>query len=611
MRFIDRTFKIAFIATVTALPGLLGACQPAQPPSSEVRTSASSAGRPQDLVAEAERNGFRRTARYDEVERLCPAFERAYPQRARCVTFGTTPEGRPMLAIVASSDGVLTAEQARAKHRPVILFQGGIHAGEIDGKDGGFWALRELLEDKLVPGALAKSTAVFVPVLNIDGHERFAPNQRPNQRGPEEMGFRTTAQNLNLNRDYLKVEAPEMKAILGFFETWDPVVYVDLHTTDGAKFEHDVAVLVEPSVPAPGNLQEPATALSDAIQARLTATGHLPVSFYPAFRKSEDPASGFSKASAPPRYSQSYASLRNRIGILVETHSWRPHPQRVRSVHDFLLGLFDQARTDAAGWRKAADAGDAAGQRLGGTRVALTYKPSEASHTIEFRGYAYQKRASEISGTTWVSYDESKPEIWRVPLFDTAEPALMVDAPAAGYVVPAAHAEWIGAKLRTHGLQYQVMGAPRPRFSVGAFRADEVTPGHSFEGRTPVTVKGSWKTEMRDLPKGSLFVPIAQPRARVLLHLFEPLAPDSLVAWGFFNGAFERKEYMEDYVAEEEARKMLAANPALKSEFEARLKDPKFAADSKARLDFFYQRHPSWDERVNLIPIYRVATSPM
>ncbi len=106
------------------------------------------------------------------------------------------------------------------------------------------------------------------------------------------------------------------------------------------------------------------------------------------------------------------------------------------------------------------------------------------------------------------------------------------------------------------------------------------------------------------MPAGSLFVPIAQPRAPLVLHLLEPLAPDSLVAWGFFNASFERKEYMEAYVAEEEARSMLAADPALRIEFDARLRDPAFAKDAKARLDFFYKRHPSWDERVNLVPVF-------
>ena len=141
------------------------------------------------LVSEAERSRFQRTGRYAEVERLCRGFEDAYSGRARCITFGTTPEGRPMLAIVASADGVLDPEAVRAERRAVVLFQAGIHPGEIDGKDGGFWALRELIDGELAPGALTAATAVFVPVLNVDGHERFGRNHRPNQRGPEETGF--------------------------------------------------------------------------------------------------------------------------------------------------------------------------------------------------------------------------------------------------------------------------------------------------------------------------------------------------------------------------------------------------------------------------------------
>ncbi|HWL89113.1 MAG TPA: M14 family zinc carboxypeptidase [Polyangiaceae bacterium] len=595
-----------------ALCVFLLACQSACAPSQEVRTSASAPPAfAASLVTESEKSGFVRTGRYDEVERLCRAFEEAYPNRARCVKFGTTPENRPMLAIVASADGVLSPEAARAKHRPVILIQGGIHAGEIDGKDGGFWALRELLDDKLVPGATSAVTTVFIPVFNIDGHERFGPNNRPNQRGPEQMGFRVTAQNFNLNRDYVKAEAPEMRALLAFFEAWDPVVYADLHTTDGAKFEHDVAVLVAPTVPAPGGLDAAANKLDEALVSRLKETGHLPLAFYPTFRNLEDPASGFARDVAPPRFSHGYAPARNRISILVETHSWRTHAHRVRTMHDCLLALFDRARADAGSWRQAADAGDAAAAHLGGTQVALTYRAGNASRTIDFHGYAYEKRPSDISGGTWLVYDESRPQIWHVPLFETLEPQLTVEAPKAGFVVPVAFAGLVAEKLRIHGLRYETMKTERKAFPVSAFRADEVTYGTSFEGRTPATLKGEWHSEARDLPAGSLFIPIAQPRALLLLHLLEPLAPDSLVAWGFFNSVFERKEYMEGYVAEEEARKMLAANPPLRTEFEARLRDPKFAADPKARLDFFYRRHPAWDERVNLVPIFTVATSPM
>ncbi|MDH5227235.1 MAG: M14 family zinc carboxypeptidase, partial [Gammaproteobacteria bacterium] len=156
---------------------------------------ASAAAGTDDLRTLAEQTGFKRTGRYDEVERLCRAFADRWPTRVRCVEFGRTPEQRPMLALVASEDGVLDAATARARARPVVLFQGGIHAGEIDGKDAGFLALREMLEGRVNRGMLARTTVVFVPVFNVDGHERFGAWNRPNQRGPEEMGWRTTAQN--------------------------------------------------------------------------------------------------------------------------------------------------------------------------------------------------------------------------------------------------------------------------------------------------------------------------------------------------------------------------------------------------------------------------------
>jgi hypothetical protein len=145
------------------------------------------------LTTVAERSGFLKTGRYDEVVALCAKFQAAYPEAVRCIEFGRTPEGRPMLALAVSRSGALDATQAKQRSLPVLLIQGGIHAGEIDGKDAGFLALREVLDGKAAKGALDKQVLLFVPVFNIDGHERFGRWNRPNQVGPEEMGWRTTA----------------------------------------------------------------------------------------------------------------------------------------------------------------------------------------------------------------------------------------------------------------------------------------------------------------------------------------------------------------------------------------------------------------------------------
>src|SRR5688500_17192397 len=213
------------------------------------------AATPKSLETIAERSGFRTTGRYDEVERLCAEFAKAYPQAVRSFEFGRTPEGRPMLGLVVSTSGALTPDDARERGVPVMLAQGGIHAGEIDGKDAGFLAIREMLQGKAARGTLDSFVFVFVPVFNVDGHERFGRNNRPNQVGPEEMGWRVTAQNFNLNRDYVKADAPEMVALLGLLHAWDPLFYVDLHVTDGANFEHDVSVQMEPQEVGPEGMK--------------------------------------------------------------------------------------------------------------------------------------------------------------------------------------------------------------------------------------------------------------------------------------------------------------------------------------------------------------------
>ena len=551
------------------------------------------------LVTEAERSGWIRTGRHDEMVRLCRGFEASYPGRARCDRFGTTPEGREMLALVVGR-----ADSTR----PALLVQAGIHAGEIEGKDAGFWFIRDLLEGRVAPGSLDAATLVFVPILNPDGHERFGPGNRPNQRGPVEMGFRTNAQNLNLNRDYTKLDAPELAALLRLWRRWDPVVYVDLHTTDGAKFEHDVAVMVSPRAPREDGLDEVGRALSDQLQARLTQLGHLPLDFYPSFMKDDDPASGFEDGESPPRFSTAYAAARGRIGILVETHSWHDYRQRARATYHVLQALLERAATDGASWRRVARETDASDARLAGRDVALAYRTSEKARTIDFRGYRYQRRRSGVSGGTWTVYDEKQPQIWKVPLRNEMLPELVVTAPRAGYLVTAGFAAVIAPRLDSHHIRYRRLDRALTA-DAEVYRVSKAEYEPPFEGRTRAAITGAWKRERRRVSPGALWIPIDQPRARLAMHLFEPGAPDSLASWGFFNVAMEQKEYMEAYVAEEVAREMLA-DPKVRAAFDEALKDPAFAGSPARRLDFFYRRHASYDETKDMLPVFRLDAPP-
>jgi hypothetical protein len=545
------------------------------------------------LVTLGETSQYVKTGRYAEAVQLCKDFARAYAE-VRCTEIGRTLEDRPIVALHVS----------RGSGRPTIYFQGGIHSGEIDGKDAGFWFVRDLLDGKVAPGALAAVDLVFVPVINPDGHERFSPNNRPNQRGPVETGFRTNGARLNINRDFVKADTHEMHAILGVVRRYDPIVFVDLHATDGAKFEHDIAVLVAPLAQRADQLDETAHALSDQLQARLTALGHLPLPFYPSFEVDDDPKSGFSAGEAPLRFSQAYVAARSRIGILVETHSWRTYRERVGSTYHLLQALFERATSDAATWAKVARDADASDLALGGSELPLVYENGKHVTQLAFRGYAYEIKRSELTGGKWISYDETKPQIWNIPLKDEVIPKVSTRVPNAGYVIDGSFAARLAPVLDLHGIRH-VPVTGQPRVEVEVFRASKVTFQPPFESRTRVALEGAWARETRTLDRGAIYVPLDQPLVRVIVHLMDPAGLDSFAQWGFVTAAFERKEYIEAYVLEEQARQMLDRDAALRAQFDAAIKDPDVANNPERIREWLYRRHPAWDDRYNLLPIYR------
>ena len=549
-----------------------------------------------DVTTTAERTHYLRTGRYDEAVALCHSYAHVYDDVA-CITLGTTVEGRPLVA--------LRVHRASDRNAPVIFVEAGIHAGEIEGKDAGFQFIRDLVTGHVAAGALDVVDLVFVPCVNPDGHERFGPNNRPNQRGPEEMGFRTNAARLNLNRDWLKADAPETRALIAALRTYDPVVFIDIHTTDGAKFQPDISLTVSPRAPRADGLSTAAVALTDALATHLTALGHMPVTFYPSFITDDDPTSGFEVSDAPPRFSQAYVALRDRIGILVENHSWKTYEQRVHSSYDFLRVLFERAATEAPAWQEATRRARTADLQLGGKDLPVEWATDPHTVDIAFGGYAYTRRTSELTGGTWIDYDEHAPEVWHVPLHDTLVAKATAHVPAGGYLVDGGFAATVAHVLDAHGISYVELQS-QPTLEVEAFRATKITTPPFFEGRIRMKLEGAWAKETRTLDRGSIFIPIRQPNARVIVNLLDPAGPDSLAQWGEFAACFERKEYMETYVAEAAARELLARDPSLRAQFDAAVaSDPALAASPKAKLEWFQRRHPAWDERESLLPVYR------
>jgi murein tripeptide amidase MpaA len=552
-------------------------------------------------LTRAERTRFEETSRYEETLEDCRRLERGSPW-IKVTSFGTSPEGRQLILVIASKDRAFDPRAAARTGKPVVLIQAGIHAGEIDGKDAGLMLLRDITTGA-EKGLLDRAILLFLPIYNVDGHERFGPYNRINQNGPREAGWRTTSRNLNLNRDYVKADAVETRAWLSLFTSWLPDLVIDCHVTDGADYQYDITYWDETSPNSPAPVREwMARTTAGAVVPELSAGGHKPA-MYVFLADDTDPSAGFAVAPPAPRFSTSYAALQNRAAFLIETHMLKDYGTRVRATYDTLRALLRAVNEDGAALKSAVLRADDLAAAPGGT-VGLTWKVEPSRHAETFRGFAWRREPSEVSGTMRIIYEKSPIEIPVDRLGDLA-PAVEVVRPAA-YLVPQQWTEAVD-RLRVHGLRLERLTASVTLTVDGYRLSDPEWEARPFEGRHQVTYKTETLTGIqREFPAGTIVVPMDQRASAVAAHLLEPQGPDSLVAWGFLDAIFEQKEYGEAYVVEDLARRMLTNDKALRAEFEARLMDPNFASSSRQRLDFFFRRSPWWDDRIGLYPIWRL-----
>ncbi len=200
---------------------------------------ASLAAPPEDLRTVAEKTDYKATARHAEVVALCEALARSSPL-IRLAELGKSGEGRSLPLMIVSDPPVATAVEARTSGKLVVFLFGNIHAGEVDGKEALPMLVRDLVAKPGDP-LLKKLVLCVAPIYNADGNERVAKTNRPGQVGPEEaMGIRENAQGLDLNRDYMKLEAPETRALVRFLNAWNPDLTIDTHTTNGSHHRYTI-----------------------------------------------------------------------------------------------------------------------------------------------------------------------------------------------------------------------------------------------------------------------------------------------------------------------------------------------------------------------------------
>lgn len=599
----------------TALAAVLALALAGTPVTADAQGAALPALLPEGQWATpAEASGYTRTPRYDET---LAYFARLDLESAdlRMQPFGMSPQGRPLQAVViARGADTLTPEAARASGKPVVLVQAAIHPGENEGKDALMAFARQLVIEGQHAQVLDEVVLVLVPIFNVDGHERFGPHQRANQNGPEEGGWRATAANLNLNRDYMKADAPEMQAWLRLWTTWTPHLLIDLHNTNGADYQYAMTWAWEREANLhPAVVAWQAEAFPGRVEPAMAARG-WPMHRYVSLRDGSDLASGLEDGVSGPRFSTGYAAIANRAGLLVETHMLKDFATRTRVNLDLLAEVLGEVARSGDALVAAvarADADTSARAAVPGATVPLAFALTEQAVERDFLGVAYTRTPSDVSGGTWIQYDPAQPRTFRIPVYEQVRVSAEATPPAA-YLVPV---EWRSAieALARHGVAIELLGGERT-LEAGVQRFTDVAwAPRPFEGRLMVTTLAQREVrETATVAAGSALVRLDQPRANIAIHLLEPQAPDSLLRWGHFNAIFEDKEYAEPRVLEAWAREAMAADPALRAAFEAKLaEDAAFAANPRARLRFFYERSPWFDPRLNRYPVLRLDAADL
>jgi hypothetical protein len=426
------------------------------------------------------------------------------------------------------------------------------------------------------------------------------------------MGWRTTSTYQNLNRDYMKADTPETRAWLRLWNDWQPDLFIDCHVTDGADYRCNITYHHEHHAGVDSAVLEWERDVFGGKVAPATEAAGNVISWYLEFIDNRDLTLGTRDFNGSPRFSTGYVPIRNRAGILIETHMIKDYRSRVIGTYDFLRAALTEVNRDPERLRRIGREADertvAAGSNYDpAPSFPLNFELTDEVTPLPLKAFEYETEYSEISGDTRVVYGREPLDL-TVPMYQTFRVTAAV-APPLYYIVPGQWTEVIEV-LQAHCLDMKTLAAFTP-IEVESYKFTNVSwSSEPFEGRHMPRFDVEPLTETRVFPPGSVVVPLAQPAGRVILNLLEPQAPDSLAHWGFFNATFEEKEYAEHYVLEALAREMIANDPELLQEFEQLLaSDPEFAASPSARLRFFYKRSPYWDPQMNLYPVGRIISN--
>ena len=543
------------------------------------------------------------TFTYDEVIESYTALDKKYEQ-AKFLSYGNTDIGQPLHLFVISKEKDFDPASLKNKNKRIILINNAIHPGEPCGVDASLKLSEDLLDNDKLASHLENLIICIIPVYNVDGVLNRGCCSRANQNGPEEYGFRGNARNLDLNRDFIKCDSENAKTFTKIFLEWDPDVFVDTHTSNGADYQYVMTLIatqhnkLQPSL---GNYMQ--QVMVPELYRNMKDKKYEMSPYVNTFK--EIPDDGIVGFMETPRYSTGYTALFNTIGFVTEAHMFKSYKERVQSTYEFLASLTAFVNREH---KKIGEIRLQAKQAVisqNSFPVAWMLDTTKIENFI-FKGYEAKYKTSNISGMQRLYYDREAPYEKQVPFYNEYKAEITVQKPEM-YIIPQAWKEVIERlkwnKVKLKRLSKDTLLNAEVYYITDYKTAERPYEGHYLHSKVQVRTE----TQKINYYKGDYVVEVNQESNRYIIETLEPQATDSYFAWNFFDEILQQKEWFSDYIFEEKAEEILIQNPSLKKELdEKKMKELTFANNHWAQLFFIYQNSVYYEKTYLRYPVTRL-----
>lgn len=511
---------------------------------------------------------------------------------------GESDYGLPIYVCIVNGaqDSLKTFEKARTS--TTILVNNAIHAGEPDGVN----ACLIWLDDWIKNGKKTKDLPViaFIPAYNVGGMMNRSSNSRANQNGPEEYGFRGNAQNLDLNRDFIKMDSKNAFTFATIYHALDPDVFVDTHVSNGADYQYTLTYISSMKERLAPSLRS--LTYDKVIPSLITTLKKKKWDLFPYVELlKETPEEGMHAFNDLPRYAMGYASLFDAVSFTVETHMLKPFPQRVQATHDFIADLIVYIGTHSTEIEQARKEARTYWQQ--DKQFEFAYQLTDKKDSILFKGFEFTNPPSPVTGLPRLKYHENRPYEKFIPYFQTYQSKDSVAIPS--YFIVGSQCDEVIERLEANKVQFTrfdkdtVIQISQERLS--EFKSyGKPYEGHFYHNE----VKSNVELVDQHFKKGDALIPTDQYQRHFLLSILISRAEDSYFRWNFFDSYLQQKEYFSPYVFEEKAVEILKEKPWIKEELELmKAADKSFRESQWDQLYFIYKNSDLFEESYYLLPI--------